>query len=68
MLLANFLSKTLKEGGIILIDSKGQKYICGNPSKETPLTLKLLKKDLKLLIKKNLLFTRNPTLFSSLKQ
>jgi len=46
MLLARFLSKTFKEGGIILIDSKGQKYICGNPKKEKPLTLKLLKKDL----------------------
>ena len=46
MLLARFLSKTFKEGGIILVDSKGQKYICGNPKKENPLTLKLLKKDL----------------------
>ena len=46
MLLANFLSKTFKEGGIILIDHKGQKYICGDPSKEKPLTLKLIKKDL----------------------
>jgi len=52
MLLARILSKTFKEGGIILIDSKGQKYICGNPDKEKPLTLKLLKKNLnwKLLI------------------
>ena len=41
MLLARFLSKTFKEDGIILIDSKGQKYICGNPKKEKPLTLKL---------------------------
>ena len=52
MLLAKFLSKMFKDGGIILIDSEGQKYICGNPSQEKPLTLKLLKKDLnwKLLI------------------
>ena len=52
MLLARFLSNTLKEGGIVLIDSKGQKYICGNPDKEKPLTLKLHKSDLnwKLLI------------------
>tara|TARA_B100002051_G_scaffold270465_1_gene303450 strand:- start:800 stop:1996 length:1197 start_codon:yes stop_codon:yes gene_type:complete len=52
MLLANFLSKTLKQGGIVLIDSNGQKYICGNPSNDKPLTLKLFKKDLnwKLLI------------------
>ena len=46
MLLANFLSKTFNDGGIILIDHRGQKYICGNPSKEKPLTVKLLKKDL----------------------
>jgi len=52
MLLARFLSKTFKNGGIILVDSNGQKYICGNPDKEKPLTLKLHKKDLnwKLLI------------------
>ena len=53
MLLARFLSKLLKKEGIILIDSKGQKYICGDPvNKEKPLTLKLLKSDLnwKLLI------------------
>jgi len=52
MLLAKFLSKMFKDGGIILIDSEGQKYICGNPSQGKPLTLKLLKKDLnwKLLI------------------
>ena len=52
MLLARFLSKTFKKGGIILIDSKGQKYICGNPDQKKPLTLKLFKKDLnwKLLI------------------
>ena len=46
MLLANFLSKIFNDGGIILIDHRGQKYICGNPSKEKPLTVKLLKKDL----------------------
>ena len=46
MLLAKFLSKILKKDGIILIDASGQKYICGNPGKEKPLTLKLLKKDL----------------------
>ena len=52
MLLARFLSKTFKEGGIILIDWQGQKYICGNPQNEKPLTLRLYKKDLnwKLLI------------------
>ena len=46
MILARFLSKTFNTGGIILIDSEGQKYICGNPDKNKPLTLKLLKKDL----------------------
>ena len=54
MLLARFLSKTFKTGGIILIDSKGQKYICGNPDKEKPLTLKLLKKDLTLKFQKKI--------------
>ena len=43
MLLARVLSKIYKEDGIILIDSKGQKYICGNPRSEKPITLKLLK-------------------------
>jgi len=47
MLLARFLSKLLKKEGIILIDSKGQKYICGEIiNREKPLTLKLLKSDL----------------------
>ena len=30
----------------ILVDAKGQKYICGNPRKEKPITLKLLKDNL----------------------
>jgi cyclopropane-fatty-acyl-phospholipid synthase len=47
MLLARILSKIYKEGGIILIDAKGKKYICGNPKKKTPITLKLLKENLK---------------------
>ena len=46
MLLARFLSKTIKQGGIILIDSRGQKYICGTPDVNKPLTLKLKNKDL----------------------
>ena len=41
MLLANFLSKTLKQGGIVLIDSNGQKYICGNPSNDKPALVQL---------------------------
>jgi cyclopropane-fatty-acyl-phospholipid synthase len=47
MLLARIFSKIYKEGGIILIDPKGQKYICGNPDKDKPITLQLLKENLK---------------------
>ena len=53
MLLARFLSKLFSKEGIVLEDSQGQKYICGEVlNKEKPLILKLLKKDLnwKLLI------------------
>ena len=47
MLLAKLLSKIFsKKNGIILIDSEGQKYICGMPNLNNPLTLKLLKKEL----------------------
>ena len=46
MYLARLLSDIYKKNGIILIDSQGQKYICGKPSFENPLTLKLLKKNL----------------------
>ena len=46
MILARFLSKIYKKNGIILIDSQGQKYICGKPDLKKPLTLKLLKKNL----------------------
>ena len=47
MILARVFSKIYKEDGIILIDSKGQKYICGNPRKEKPITVKLMKDNLK---------------------
>ncbi len=47
MILARVFSKIYNEGGIILVDSQGQKYICGNPRKEKPITLKLLKDNLK---------------------
>ena len=53
MILARFLSNVFKKEGVILVDSQGQKYICGEVSnKEKPLTIKLLKKNLnwKLLI------------------
>ena len=48
MLLARLLSKIFNnsKNGIILIDSQGQKYICGKPNLNNPLTLKLLKKNL----------------------
>ena len=46
MMLARLLSRIYKKSGIILIDAKGQKYICGKPDLENPLTLKILKKDL----------------------
>ena len=46
MILAKLFSKIFKEGGIILIDSENQKYICGSPRQIKPITLKLLKKDL----------------------
>ena len=46
MILARIFTKIFKEGGIILIDAKGQKYICGNPSNEKPITVKLLKDNL----------------------
>ena len=46
MILARVFSNIYKEGGIILIDSKGQKYICGNPRKDNPTTIKLLKENL----------------------
>ena len=47
MMLARIFSNIYKEGGIILIDAKGQKYICGNPEKEKPTIIKLLKDNLK---------------------
>ena len=47
MILARVFTKIYKENGIILIDANGQKYICGNPRKENPITVKLLKKNLR---------------------
>ena len=45
MILAKVLTKIYKENGIILIDSSGQKYICGNPRKKNPINVKKLKKN-----------------------
>ena len=47
MLIARLFSKIYKESGIVLIDWHGQKFICGNPDLNKPLTLKLLNKKLK---------------------
>ena len=47
MILAKVLSRIYKKNGIILEDSTGQKYICGSPRKDNPITLKLLKNNLK---------------------
>tara|TARA_B100001057_G_C22810350_1_gene935164 strand:- start:19 stop:1224 length:1206 start_codon:yes stop_codon:yes gene_type:complete len=47
MILAKVLSKIYKKNGIILEDSTGQKYICGSPRKDNPITIKLLKDNLK---------------------
>ena len=41
MILARVISNIYRESGIILIDSKGQKYICGNPKKDNTVTVKL---------------------------
>ena len=46
MMLARLLSKIYKKNGIVLIDAEGQKYICGKPELNKPITVKLLKKNL----------------------
>ena len=46
MLVARLFSKIFKEGGIILVDYLGQKYICGNPDPHKPIIVKLLKKQI----------------------
>ena len=46
-MLARLLSRIYKKkSGIILIDSRGQKYICGKPDLNQPKTVKLLNKNL----------------------
>ena len=47
MILAKVLNSIYKKGGIILEDSSGQKYICGNPKNDSPIILKLLRDNLK---------------------
>ena len=59
MLLPKLFSDLYKKrGGVVLIDHQGQKYICGNPNFNNPLTVKLLKKNLnwRLLINPDLAF------------
>ena len=58
MLLARYLNTLFKKGGFILIDANLNKYIIGNPSKEKPITLKILDKKLhyKLLLHPDLYF------------
>ena len=58
MLVARLLSKIYKKGGIVLVDPFGQKFICGRPDLNKPLTLKILNKKLrwKLLINPDLSF------------
>ena len=58
MLLARLFSKIYKSGGIVLIDSYGQKFICGTPDLNKPITLRILNKKLnwKLLINPDLSF------------
>ena len=46
MIVARLLSKIYKHDGVILIDHKGKKYICGNPNKNNPIIIKLLNKNL----------------------
>ena len=46
MLFARLLSKRYRKNGVVLIDAQGQKYICGKPNLQKPLTIKLLKKEL----------------------
>ena len=47
MIIANIFNKIYKKkGGIILVDYKDRKYICGSPDPKKPLIVKLLKKNL----------------------
>ena len=57
-MVAELFSKIFNSEGIILIDYSGQKYICGNPNKDKPIIVKLLKKNLnyKLILNPDLVF------------
>ena len=58
MLLAQLFSNIYKKGGIVLEDHEGQRYICGKPNLNKPITVKILDKKLnwKLLINPDLSF------------
>ena len=58
MILAKLFTKIFKEGGIVLVDSEKQKYICGQPRQPNPITIKILKKDLnwKIILNPELVF------------
>lgn len=55
---AKLFNKILKSGGIIFIDHTGQKFICGSPDKNSPITVKIKKKNLnwKLIVNPDLAF------------
>ena len=48
MLLARLLSKIFKKMEIVLIDSQGQKYICGKPDLKKSINTQIIKKRFKL--------------------
>ena len=58
MILAKLFSNIYKKGGIVLEDHEGQRYICGKPNLNKPITVKILDKKLnwKLLINPDLSF------------
>ena len=47
-MLARLLSKIYKKNGIVLIDSQGQKYICGKPDLQKSTNNENIKKGFKL--------------------
>ena len=58
MILAKLFSNIYKKGGIVLEDTEGQRYICGKPDLNKPITVKILDKKLnwQLLINPDLSF------------
>ena len=58
MQLTRFLNSVFKKDGFILVDATSKSYIIGNPTKENPIKIKILKKSLhyKLLFHPDLYF------------